>query len=271
MIRVGSRDGWFNWLFLFVVSGFAQTGLLAGPELSADDVIQKALARAQRASVPQPAYTYTKVTLTEELDAFGNVKERKEKLYQVSLQDGSTYLKLLAVNGHPAPDAELKKQSENQALFRQLLGQPKSARGDHRENFLTPELVARFKFTLAGQTPVNGRPAYQVAFQPRSTEPPARHVADRFLSRISGTVWIDAEEFEIARADVRLGSEVSLLGGVIGSLKKLAYTMTRTRVADGVWLSTFSSGDFEGRKLVDSLRIKTSSRSTNFRPLRFAS
>jgi hypothetical protein len=54
-------------------------------------------------------------------------------------------------------------------------------------------------------------------------------------------------------------------------LKKLAYTMTRTRVADGVWLSTFSSGDFEGRKLVDSLRIKTSSRSTNFRPLRFAS
>jgi len=54
------------------------------------------------------------------------------------------------------------------------------------------------------------------------------------LNRISGTIWIDADEFEIARADVRLGSEVDLLGGVVGSLKKLAYTMTRTRVADGV-------------------------------------
>src|SRR5881409_2575805 len=99
MIRVGSRDGWLSWLLLFVVSGFAQTRLLAGPALSADDVIQKAVARAEHvgAGAPQPAYTYTKVTLTEELDAFGNVKERKEKLYQVSFQDGSTHLKLLAV------------------------------------------------------------------------------------------------------------------------------------------------------------------------------
>jgi len=83
------------------------------------------------------------------------------------------------------------------------------------------------------------------------------------LNRISGTVWIDAEEFEVARAEIRLRSEVTLLGGVIGSLKKLAYTMTRTRIGDGVWFNTFSSGDFEGRKLLDSMRVKTKSQSTN--------
>jgi len=63
------------------------------------------------------------------------------------------------------------------------------------------------------------------------------------------------------------GSEVSLLGGVVGSLKKLAYTMTRTRIADGLWFNTSSFGDFEGRKLIDAMRIKTRSQAINFRPL----
>ena len=68
-----------------------------------------------------------------------------------------------------------------------------------------------------------------------------------------------------------MGSEVDFLGGVVGSLKKLAYSMTRTRVGDGFWFNTLSTGDFEGRKLLDSMRIKTKSQSTNFRPLRLAS
>jgi hypothetical protein len=69
----------------------------------------------------------------------------------------------------------------------------------------------------------------------------------------------------MAQAQVHLSSEIDLLGGVIGSLKKLAYTMTRTRVGEGIWFNTFSSGDFEGRKLLDSMRIKTKSQSSNFR------
>src|SRR2546429_7317687 len=111
---------------------------------------------------------------------------------------------------------------------------------------------------------------YQSASEQKTRKPPVHRIADRLLNRISGTIWIDAEEFEVARAEIRLRSEVTLLGGVIGSLKKLAYTMTRTRIGDGVWFNTFSSGDFEGRKLLDSMRVKTKSQSTNFRMLGMA-
>jgi hypothetical protein len=78
-------------------------------------------------------------------------------------------------------------------------------------------------------------------------------------------VWIDAEDFEIARAEVFLRSEVNLFGGVVASLKRLAYTIERTRVADGVWFSTFSTGDFQGRKLLEPAHIRTRSQSVNFR------
>jgi len=253
-------------LVFVALSALGQSGLLAQNALSADQIIQKAVARAQNSSARpgKGAYTYTKLTVTEELDSAGKVKEHKEKVYQVNFRDGATYAKLVEVNGHVPGTADVKKQTENESNARQMTGSKKS---DSRENFLTPEIVERFGFRLVGQTNFNGRATYQIAFQPKNPAPASHHMVDRLLDRISGMVWIDAEEFEIARAELQLGSEVNLLGGVVGSLKKLAYTMTCTRIDEGLWFRTSSVGDFEGRKLVDAMRIKTSSRAINFRPL----
>jgi len=241
--------------------------------MSADEIIQKAVHRSQLSSkeTKKSAFTYTKVNVTEEFDSSGKVKERKEKVYEVSFRDGASRLRLLEVNGHAPSDSDLKKLAENESSYRLLTGKSKADKKDNHENFLTPELVARFNFTLIGQAPINGRTAYEISFRPKNPPPATHHVLDRLLDRLSGTLWIDTEEYETARADIQLGSEVTLLGGVIGSLKKLAYTMTRTRVADGVWLNTYSSGDFEGRKLIDSMRIKTKSESRDFKPVRIAS
>lgn len=268
MILVRSGIVWLATVFLAAASASGHAASRPESPPGLDEIIQKAVACAQHSpSKERPArYTYTKASIIEQLDATGHVKERKEKVYQVSFRDGLTYARLVEVDGHAPARADLKKQAENEVNVRQLLGQNTPA-GDNRESLLTPELVARFDFKLLGQDTINGRAAYRISFQPKIPEPPARHIVDRLLNRISGTLWIDAGEFEVARAQIQLGSEVDFLGGVIGCLKKLAFTITRTRLADGVWLNSDSSGDFEGRKLLDFLRIKTKSQSTNFRPL----
>ncbi len=244
----------------------AQAKLRAETALTIDQVIQKAIARGQedqQGSVPD--FKYRKLTLTEELDSSGKVKERREKVYEISYCDGLSHATLLTVNGHAPTGADLKLQSDNESSVSKILGQTKAAKGDNRENFLTAELAARFDFILAGQTNLNGRMAYVITFNPKSPELPTHHMVDKLLNRLSGTIWIDTQEFEVARAEVNLGSEVDLFGGLVGSLKRLAYTLERTRVADGVWFSTLSNGDFEGRKLLDPTHIKTKSQSVNFK------
>jgi len=262
-----------RWLTLFVAVSFLCRPALGGPvpeapALSASEIVQKAVARSGQ---PIPSgksdYIYTKVSVTEELDATGKVKERQERVYQVSFHEGCSSLKLIEVNGKPPGEADRKKQTENETNIRQLLAGSKTARADRRENLLTHELVNRYDFKLIGQAMVNGRATYKLRFQVKNPEPAVHHVIDRLLNRLSGTLWIDAEEFEVARADIYLGSEVNLLGGIIGSLKKLAFTVNRTRLPEGIWFNSSSSGDFEGRKLLDSTRIKTRSQSINFRPL----
>ncbi len=239
--------------------------LHAEPVITADSVIQKTIARAQRpVARVAPDFDYTKVTLTEELDATGKVRERKEKVYSVSFRSGCSRTKLLAINGRPPSAEDRKAQSENEVNLRHMLGGAKPGARETSDNFLTPEIAERFDFNLVGETNLNGRITYQLRFQPKSPEPPVHHIVDKLLNRISGTLWIDREEYEIARADIALRSEVNLLGGVAGSLKKLAYTLVRTRIADGLWFNTLSSGDIEGRKLLDSVRLRTKSEATHF-------
>lgn len=244
--------------------------LRAGTTLTADEVVQKAVVRGQQdqqGSVPD--FKYRKLTATEELDSSGKVKERREKVWEISYRDGLSHATLLQVNGHLPTVQDLKEQSDNEMSVAKLLGE-KRAKGDNRESFLTADLVSRFDFKVIGQAVLNGRATYELSFTPKNPGPPAHRLVDRLLNQLSGTLWIDAQEFEVARADVSLRSEVNLLGGVIGSLKKLTYTLERTRVAEGVWFSTLSSGDFQGRKLLDPTHIRTRSQSVNFRRVAMA-
>ena len=82
--------------------GLSSRGEAAGP-LTADEVIKRMVERAQQAEdgTPKTDYTYTRLTVTEELDASGNVKERKEKAHQVYCRHGVTSTKPITVNGLP--------------------------------------------------------------------------------------------------------------------------------------------------------------------------
>ncbi len=234
------------------VSGVAAT---MPAVLSPDEIMAKAVARAESSTAREarPDYFYTKKTITEDLDSKGHVKERKERLYEVSVAAGLSYLKLTQLNGQNLSTAELKKQAEREAAERQKLADAKPGqKGDDRENFLTAELVQKFNFSLSSQQVINGRNAYVLTFEPKSGLG-VKRLTDRFVNQMAGTAWIDAEDFEIARAEIHLKAEVSLWGGMAGTLRHCRFTLERTRLADGSWFNSYSHGIFEGRKLLEPM------------------
>jgi hypothetical protein len=92
-----------------------------------------------------------------------------------------------------------------------------------------------------------------------------KKLTDRFVNQMAGTAWIDAEDFEIARAEIHLKAEVALWGGMVGTLRHCRFTLERTRLTDGSWFNSYSHGIFEGRKLLEPMLIRTRSESSNFR------
>ena len=255
------------WAGFFVVLGALPLSAATAP-LSADQIVQKAVERSAAVNKlhARPNYFYDKATVREDFDGDGVLKERTEKRYQVTVESGLSYLKLTQLNGRVLSPAEQKKQNDREIAERQKMTDGKAGqKGDERENFLTADLVSRYQFTLLEQKNINGRLTYVLTFKPKSGELPNHKLTDRFLNQIAGKVWIDAGDFEIARAELHLRAEVTLWGGLIGTLRQCSYTLDRLRLDDGSWFSRSSHGYFEGRKLLAPMAIRTQSESSNFR------
>lgn len=255
------------WAGFFVVLSAFSTNAAPAP-LSADQIVQKAVERSKSVNKlhARPDYFYNKHTVREDFDGGGVLKERTEKQYDVTVESGLSFLKLTAVNGQVLSPSEQKKQNDREIAERQKMTDAKPGqKGDERENFLTADLVGRYQFTVVEQKMLNGRNTYVLSFKPKSGELPNHKLTDRFLNQIVGKVWIDAADFEIARAELHLQAEVTLWGGLIGTLHECSYTLERTRLADGSWFNHFSHGYFEGRKLLATMAIRTRSDSDNFR------
>ncbi len=254
------------------VAGWGGGTVRAAPaaEPTATEIINRAVERSKSAEHQEKGkrFTYSRISLVEDVNDQGKVEERKEKSYLMVPVSGTFYQRLIQANGKPLSEKERQQEAEKERKFRERLAQSQPAKTDDRQRIiLGRELVSRFQFALVGREIVAGRPAYVLSFaaKPGAVE---KKIDDRLLNRLAGKLWIDEQEFEMAKIEFHLTEKVSIgWGGVLASLQKFAFTLTRIRLADGVWFNQLFSGDIEGRKLFGSLRLKIQDRASDFKEL----
>ncbi len=265
------KFGWAGcWRLLLFCSFLACLTARAGeptPTLTAEQIIKKLMERAQSpaSSDHRAQYAYTKQVVTEELDGKDKVKDKKEKTFLV--QSGYGYLLNMKVNGEPLSEKEMKKQNQKVMEARQKLTGSKSAKSDDNwEQFINSDLTSRYQFTLLRQENLRGRRAYVLSFRPLGKDLPVRQLSDRLLNQLTGTIWVDAQEFEIGKAELNLQAKVALGGimEIIGNLKSLRYTVERVRIGELVWFNSSTQGEYQGRKLFSGVHIKTHTESSDF-------
>jgi hypothetical protein len=211
-------------------------------------------------------YSYTKVKAQEELSSKGTVKEKDEKMYAVYPIYGRPFSKLVQSDGKPLAYPERRKEEEREVTTRQRWEEVKSEPYVSKKDLpLTLEILNRFDFKVQGRDTLNGRPVWVLTFKPRGNDLPENKIQDRVVNKMGGTVWVDAEEFEIAKADLHLIENVSLVGGIVGTLRRLNYQLERKRVDEGVWFTAKSEADIEGRQVVVSRHVKLREECTDFK------
>jgi len=236
--------------------------------LTAEEIMRKTVVKADGASNVNPRinYAYNKVAITEKLNGSGKVDERKEKLIRIKSGKGS--LLQIKINGKLLPPDELRReQAQSQAEDERLNDSRVSRRTDNWERLLTTDLISRYQFTLEGQQTYNDRLVYVLKFKPASGNLPVSQSSDRVVNNLAGRIWVDAEDFEIAKAILSLQAEVTLWGGIIASLRKFDYQVERKRLEDGVWVNRISRGEFAGRKLLDRVAWRTQTECKDFEKL----
>jgi hypothetical protein len=245
----------------------SRPGDLPAPETLLSNVVARAATVSTQGFRTQ--FTYTKLRATEELDSKGKVTEKQEKITELVPVNGRLLSKLVSENGKPATAKQRKAEEE---LDRRVRAEPapepkagKPAPNPKREFAVTPELFDRFTFTTEGREKVNGRDAWVLAFAPRSADMPVKKFADRIVNKVAGKVWIDVEESELARAEVKLTGRVELVGGVIATMKRFDLVFEQTRFDGGAWFNTLTEANVEGRQLVVNKRVHYIEKASDFK------
>ena len=212
-------------------------------------------------------FTFGKTRALEEFDSKGKLEDSKRSRQEWFPINGAPFARTVEKNGKPLTDKERKAEDEREAAVR---AGKKPARGPEatkrdKEWQFTDEMLARYTFKVSGQELVRGRPAWVVEFAPRSKDLPVKNVADRVANKVAGKVWVDAEDWELARMKFWLTEEVTLIGGIVGVLRKFELLLERVRVEPNAWLPNVVDFDMAGRELLTNKRIHYREEAKDFR------
>jgi hypothetical protein len=243
--------------------------LHAGEALpTASEVTRRLVERSKAvAQADGPQYTYRKRSRLERTDSTGRTLSSEEKVYQVTLTAGVPFNRLLKVQGRALSAEELAREDAKEEKFRQrFVSADRKKLAAQREGLVTPELLDRYDFVVENRAVLSNRATLVLSFKPKTANLSSNKLMDKLLNRMTGKLWIDEEDADTARIEVRL-IEPFYLGwfGWLGSLTRFDLTLERQRMPDGTWINAKQAMLIQCRKMTALLRFKHTEDSSEFK------
>lgn len=214
-----------------------------------------------------PMHVFEKRTSVETLASDGTVRQIKEKKYEVTLRQGMTHNRLVAVDDKPLSAEESAVQTEKERRWRETYSARKGGGSvaDRADDVINERLFARFEFTVTGEETIRGRRCLALSFIPKTEGLPEDRLVDRVINRLAGRVWIDTTEDEIVRADAETQGGLKVWGGLLGSLDSFRLHVDRERSPLGPWFNRHMEVTVRARKLFTPVHMRAREVGANLR------
>jgi hypothetical protein len=194
-------------------------------------VLRKAVERAKSEDQNDRAfkehYGYKRLKISEERNGQGRINKHEERISPHMSQAQVTI---------PASAKAPSQSGSNKAL-------------DKNDFPLNQDTLSRFQFNMARREIFNNRPTLVVDFKPKEKNS-AKSYKDYLMNRAAGRIWLDEKECALVKADVHLTESISIVGGLVGSVKKFWYHLDRERTPEGYWFSRFVNWHVEFREFL---------------------
>jgi hypothetical protein len=112
--------------------------------------------------------------------------------------------------------------------------------------------AARHAFVQTWMAPetINGHLCDVIDLTPDPTFHP-KNILQEAMRHITGKIWVDRNEIQLARAEAHVTNDFSVGGGIVGKLYKGgAFSMEQVEVAPGNWQPLHYRFDYSARKFV---------------------
>ena len=228
--------------------GAGATAEERSPALTEDQIrqmIRQVAEKDQENDKKERDYAYVERDEERTLDGKGHVKSTEIKTYEVMDLYGDQVQRLIAKDDKPLSDQDARKEEKKiQRLMEKRKNESEKDRAKRQEKEqkdreegrkFMGEMADAFNFRLEGIEQLDGRETYVISAEPR----PGYHPHSRetgFLPKVRFRAWIDKDELQWKKADIRFIDTVSF-GLILARLHKGSRVIIeQARVNDEVWL-----------------------------------
>jgi hypothetical protein len=181
----------------------------SAPPLSV--IIAQVVKKADADQVALQSMEYDQATSVEELNDLGQVVHRQQR--QAIVRPGAPVeMEETSVTGDKLSTDSTRKA--RQAAVRQNVN-------EGRKEFSMAKMVGRFDVTYKGKVEIAGRPAYQLAFEPKPYQKYDTQI-ERILDQLHGRIWVNPDNYAILQTDAHLVAPIKI-GWFLATIKQLDF------------------------------------------------
>ncbi len=232
----------------------------------ARQIVRRSLDLDQKNLQAARNYTYLQRQVERQFDGSGNVKSETVRTWDVTLQEGSPYRRLVARNDQPlSADEQQAEQNklranieerrrETPAQRQRRIAEWERRRQKQREPL--SELPDAFDFRVVGEQSLNGGQAYVIDATPKPGFRP-KTSAGAILPKMKARFWISKTDGDWIKMDAETLAPVSFAAFLLRIAKGAHIVLEQTRVNGEVWLPKRIALDGSARLfLVKGLRLE---------------
>ncbi len=204
---------------------------------SADQIVQRSAEATHSDWEKAPSFDYC------DTDVTGN----HTRTFAELMIAGSTYERLVAIDGAPLPEQEEQQQAarfataleqrnhETEAQRAKRVAQYEKER--HRDQMLLEEMTKGMIFQLDGTAVVAGRQTFVLRATPRPGYVP-KGMETQVLTGMRGTLWVDQQSYRWVKVEAEVMHPVNIAGFVARVEPGTRFLLEESPVAPEVWMAT---------------------------------
>lgn len=235
------------------------------PEPSA--LLAEVKANQQKLDAIRENYTFHMLRRTDQLDKNGSVVKTSSIEREVFFVHGRRIARLVARDGKllsPAEDAA--EQARVMKLVETVLkgGKAKGPPAGNRIGEIS-DILAVVKISNPRRVVLRDRPslAYDFTGDPSAR---SRDLEQNAAKKMSGTIWFDETDHQVARLEVRFDDTFHIGAGILASVQKgSSMEFEQARFGDGLWMPTMSAEHLDARVIGKKLREDTHVANSGFK------
>ena len=208
-------------------------------------------------------YTFRETQTERKQDGAGQMKDADTKICEITPIYGRAVRRLMSVNGKDLSPSEREKedrrvQKEVEELVKQhekekakqqkkeekAKAQEKKNGEDDDDEISLLDFLRICEITSVRREMFRGHEVIAFDFEPRKNFKP-RNRGESLVSKLAGTMWVDEEAKQIARAEARLTDSFKIAGGLLASISPAtAIVIEQEKIGDEVWLPSYNEVNF---------------------------